>query len=88
MTPSYWDVAWLKEGFATYFAYVALEAVHEDWPMEELFPIAELQGSLLKDAGEHNRTMNGRAVGDPRFVRDVMDFVTYSKGKLCALCQL
>ncbi|XP_058792954.1 aminopeptidase Ey-like [Phymastichus coffea] len=81
VTPNFWDVAWLKEGFATYFAYLSLGNLHEDWRTVDIFAVSELQSALLSDSGtDSNRTMNDRWVGSPSSAKAALDFVTYAKG--------
>lgn len=80
VTPEFWNYAWLKEGFATYFAYFSIGLVHTDRRSMDLFVVDELQESLLKDGTTHTRTMNGKSVGSPKSAKSALDFVTYSKG--------
>lgn len=80
VTPKFWNVAWLKEGFATFFGHYGVGLVHEDWKMMDLFGVEVLQAALLEDSFEHNRTMNGKGVGSPKSIRASMDFVAYKKG--------
>ncbi|KAL7289312.1 hypothetical protein TKK_0017243 [Trichogramma kaykai] len=80
VTPFYWDVAWLKEAFATYFAYLAIGQVHEDWRMMDMFATEVLQDSLLLDSADHERRMNGPPLGTAAKAKAALDFVTYRKG--------
>ncbi|CAB0034982.1 unnamed protein product, partial [Trichogramma brassicae] len=81
VTPFYWNVAWLKEAFATYFAYLAIGQVHEDWRMMDMFATEVLQDSLLLDSADHERRMNGPPLGTAAKAKAALDFVTYRKGK-------
>lgn len=80
VTPKFWNVAWLKEGFATFFGHYVLDILHDDWKMMDLFVVDVLQQALMHDSVQHNRTMNGKAVGSPESIPACMDFVTYKKG--------
>lgn len=80
VTPRFWDVAWLKEGFASYFQYFALSKMQPSWGMMDKFVVDILQPTLLGDSENHTRTMNGRNVGSPSSIMAMMDFVSYKKG--------
>ncbi|XP_076645839.1 aminopeptidase N [Halictus rubicundus] len=80
VTPSFWNVAWLKEGFASYFQYYALSVVQPSWNMMDKFVVDMLQPTLLLDSANHTRVMNGRGVGSPSSIMAVLDFVSYKKG--------
>ncbi|XP_076290084.1 aminopeptidase N isoform X2 [Lasioglossum baleicum] len=80
VTPSFWNVAWLKEGFASYFQYYALSFVQPSWNMMDKFVVDMLQPTLLLDSANHTRVMNGLDVGSPSSIMAVLDFVSYKKG--------
>ena len=80
VTPEFWSYAWLKEGFSTYFSYQVLSHLYKEWNIMDLFIVDNLQTSLLSDSYDHNRTMNGHNVDDPKSTINAMDFVTYKKG--------
>ncbi|XP_012148083.2 aminopeptidase N [Megachile rotundata] len=80
VTPRFWDVAWLKEGFASYFQYFALSRVQPTWGMMDKFVVDILQPTLLLDAENHTRSMDGKDVGSPSSIMGVLDFVSYKKG--------
>lgn len=41
-----------------------------------------VQPAMLLDSGNHSRVMNGRNVGSPGSIMEVLDFVSYKKGSL------
>ncbi|XP_066591273.1 aminopeptidase N-like [Prorops nasuta] len=79
VTPRFWDVAWLKEGFASYFQYFSLSLLNPEQELMDLFTVDYIQPTLLKDSVNHTRSMNGKDVGNPSSVMASMDFVAYKK---------
>ena len=80
VTPVFWNFAWLKEGFATYFSYLAMDIVYPDRQVMDTFSVKVLQDSMTLDSVDHERSMNAQGVGKPSDIASVLDFVTYDKG--------
>lgn len=80
VTPAFWDVVWLKEGFASYFQYLGVSLAMPDLKMMNVFVIDCLQPALLADSDNHTRVLNGRDVGSPNSIVATLDFVSYKKG--------
>ncbi|XP_050466641.1 aminopeptidase N-like [Cataglyphis hispanica] len=80
VTPKFWDVVWLKEGFATYFQYFGVSMAEPDLKMMNKFTVDCLQPTLLADSDDHTRTLNGREVGNRSSIMATLDFVSYKKG--------
>lgn len=80
VTPKFWNVAWLKEGFATYFSYFGRSLVYPDLRFMDLFVVENLHQVFQDDAADHNRTMNGKNSGGANDALGFLDFCAYKKG--------
>ena len=80
VTPMFWNVAWLKEGFASYFQYFAVSSVQPTWQVMDKFVVDMLQPTLLLDSVNHTRVMNDNSIGSPSSIMAALDFVSYKKG--------
>lgn len=80
----WWSYAWLKEGFATYFEYMATAAVYPELRDDDYFVIKAQHTAFASDALESSRPMTYH-VEDPVSIAANFDFVIYSKGNLIFL---
>ncbi|KAL3271137.1 hypothetical protein HHI36_021634 [Cryptolaemus montrouzieri] len=79
VTPRWWDDVWLKEGFATYFSYLAVEKVQPDWRFsQEILPY-ELNRALYDDAYKSSKAISTNIKGNMQ-IRGNFGTKTYSKG--------
>ncbi|GLH08134.1 Aminopeptidase N, partial [Gryllus bimaculatus] len=59
VTPSWWDDAWLSEGFDTYFQHWVVDRVHPDWRALERLAVEQQQRALLMDARDAAPALTG-----------------------------
>ena len=50
VTMKWWDDLWLNESFANMMEYVAVDAIHPEWKIWELFQTSEAPMALQRDA--------------------------------------
>ncbi|KAH8407044.1 hypothetical protein KR222_004776, partial [Zaprionus bogoriensis] len=81
VTPKWWDDLWLKEGFACYMSYKALENVHREFQIMETFTVLEFKESMQHDAtnASHAISFDVKTTND---VRRIFDPISYSKGTI------
>ena len=79
VTPRYWDALWLKEGFATYFAFWVCDQLEP----EEHWKVRYLQEDTLRgkklDAQESTHALES-PVATPGQVQETYDSISYCKG--------
>ncbi|KAF4520350.1 hypothetical protein B566_EDAN009873 [Ephemera danica] len=78
VTPAWWSVVWLSEGFATYFEYDAL-STYRDWELREQFVQREMQFVMQQDATEGTHPMLA-FVNSTYTANAVFDDIVYIKG--------
>jgi aminopeptidase 2 len=79
VTPEWWNDLWLKEGFATYLEWVAVDHFYPEWKCWEYFVGESFQQALKLDELESSHPINN----DVKRVKDidgVFDTITYLKG--------
>ncbi|XP_047098742.1 aminopeptidase N-like [Schistocerca piceifrons] len=76
VSPDFWNVVWLNEGFATYWAYHAdLGSIIEGWQLRDQFLAEEFTGALESDAAADTHPMTTEENTTAPF-----DDITYNKG--------
>ncbi|ROT72062.1 putative aminopeptidase N [Penaeus vannamei] len=79
VTPAWWDDLWLKEGFATYLSYVAMDYVEPSWKVLETVVSRTLQPVMNLDSLDSSHQIS-IPVGDPDDINEIFDAISYSKG--------
>ncbi|XP_016951233.1 aminopeptidase N isoform X2 [Drosophila biarmipes] len=81
VTPKWWDDLWLKEGFACYMSYKALEHSHPEFQIMDTLTTLEFKESMEHDADNtsHAISFDVRSTND---VRRIFDPISYSKGTI------
>ncbi|XP_055677770.1 aminopeptidase N isoform X2 [Lutzomyia longipalpis] len=79
VTMKWWSDLWLKEGFANYMSYLALDNVEPTWRLRENFAVNELQHAMDKDADTTSHPISFE-VSTPSDIRRIFDPISYSKG--------
>ncbi|XP_034484663.1 aminopeptidase N [Drosophila innubila] len=81
VTPKWWDDLWLKEGFACYMSYKALNQVHPEFQIMDTFTVLEFKESMQHDAANtsHAISFDVKTSND---VRRIFDPISYSKGTI------
>nr|CAD7397313.1 unnamed protein product [Timema poppensis] len=79
VSPKWWDVLWLNEGFASYFEYFALVEIEPDWRLEEQFVVRVAQPALSADSVNTSHPMTVD-VSSPEEISAIFDTISYSKG--------
>ncbi|KAH8388432.1 hypothetical protein KR093_006169, partial [Drosophila rubida] len=81
VTPKGWDDLWLKEGFACYMSYKALNQVHPEFQIMDTFTVLEFKESMQHDAvnTSHAISFDVKTTSD---VRRIFDPISYSKGTI------
>nr|ATU82423.1 venom M1 protease [Lethocerus distinctifemur] len=79
VTPQWWDDLWLKEGFATYIGYIALNNIEPTWNMMGQFVIDTLHPVMNLDSLKSTHQISN-PVADPKDIRQIFDAISYDKG--------
>ncbi|KAH8363302.1 hypothetical protein KR084_008012, partial [Drosophila pseudotakahashii] len=81
VTPKWWDDLWLKEGFACYMSYKALEHSHPEFQIMDTLTMLEFKESMEHDADNtsHPISFDVKSTND---IRRIFDPISYSKGTI------
>lgn len=79
VTPAWWSDLWLKEGFATYLGYIALNATEPSWEVMDQFLLNQLQLVLVADSLLSTHPIIAE-VNNPDEISQMFDIISYRKG--------
>ncbi|XP_012161752.1 aminopeptidase N isoform X1 [Ceratitis capitata] len=81
VTPKWWDDLWLKEGFASYMSYLALNSIRPEFQLMDTYTINEFGDAMQHDAdnSSHSITFDVKSTND---INRIFDPITYSKGNI------
>ncbi|XP_049305207.1 aminopeptidase N isoform X5 [Bactrocera dorsalis] len=81
VTPKWWDDLWLKEGFACYMSYLALNSIRPEFQIMDTYTIYEFGDAMQHDAdnSSHSIAFDVKSTTD---IRRIFDPITYSKGNI------
>jgi aminopeptidase 2 len=78
-TMKWWDELWLKEGFATFVGWLAIDHLFPDWDVFTLFLSRETVKGLALDALQASHPVRVD-VSNPAEVGEIFDAISYCKG--------
>ncbi len=80
VTMKWWDDLWLNESFANMMEYVAIDAIHHEWKIWELFQTSEAPMALQRDATDGVQPVHVQ-VNNPAEIDALFDgAIVYAKG--------
>lgn len=79
VTMKWWNDLWLKEGFATYISYLAIDHIEPGWQIMDFFSVKALQDAMEIDADSSSHPISF-PVSKPSDIRRIFDPISYSKG--------
>ncbi|KAH8242277.1 hypothetical protein KR038_008937 [Drosophila bunnanda] len=81
VTPKRWDDLWLKEGFACYMSFKALEFSHPEFQVMDTFTVSEFSASMELDSDNtsHAISFEVRTTSD---VQRIFNPISYSKSTI------
>lgn len=79
VTPKWWDDLWLKEGFASYLEYEAINYIEPTWDILDEFPLEDIQNAFAVDSLILSRPLSFPVQNSDQ-IRQTFDKISYSKG--------
>ncbi|HMQ01568.1 MAG TPA: M1 family metallopeptidase [Candidatus Doudnabacteria bacterium] len=79
VTMEWWTHLWLNESFATYMAYVTVDAIYPDWNYWTKFVLDEQSFALQQDS-LHSTHPIEVPVRHPNEIAEIFDAISYAKG--------
>ncbi|MEY8441493.1 M1 family metallopeptidase [Lactobacillaceae bacterium 24-114] len=80
VTMKWWDDLWLNESFANMMEYIAVDAIHPEWKIWELFQTSEAPMALQRDATDGVQSVHVQ-VNNPAEIDALFDgAIVYAKG--------
>ncbi|XP_064105983.1 aminopeptidase N-like [Macrobrachium nipponense] len=79
VTPVWWSDLWLKEGFASFMGYIALNSAEPSWRVMEQFVTTIVHPVLEVDSLLSSHPINVE-VDNPDQISEIFDFISYRKG--------
>lgn len=80
VTMKWWDDLWLNESFANMMEYVAVDAIHPEWKIWELFQTSEAPMALQRDTTDGVQPVHVQ-VNNPAEIDALFDgAIVYAKG--------
>ncbi|XP_077300042.1 aminopeptidase N-like [Arctopsyche grandis] len=77
VTPKWWNELWLKEGFSSYFQYLAIDNIYPDWKAFKEFLSNEMDMAFMSDALTTSHPIS-TTVDKPN--SEIFNVVSYHKG--------
>ena len=79
VTPEWWNDLWLKEGFATYIGWMAVDYFNPEWKCWEYFVAERYQRALALDELDSSHPINND-VKKVSQIDEIFDTISYLKG--------
>ncbi|RXG69955.1 Aminopeptidase N, partial [Armadillidium vulgare] len=79
VTPKWWSELWLKEGFANFMGYMAIENVEPNWKMMDYSVRKSMYNALMADSLLSSHPINVE-VNNPDRISEIFDSISYDKG--------